>query len=137
MVALWLLKIPFWIFACLTSVFVHYCPLLCPVLCSQPQSSPAPRVRPVISSLASLLHVFPSQLKPLTLHCGLASSLYLTGRGGKESWSSRELHRTGSLSGNSHTCHRSCALLKSVRQRCLCSAGTLQEELQQQLEQQW
>lgn len=43
---------------------------------------------------------------------------------------------TGSLSGNPHTCHRSCALLKSVRQRCLCSAGTLQEELQQQLEQQ-
>lgn len=42
---------------------------------------------------------------------------------------------TGSLSGNPHTCHRSCALLKSVRQRCLCSARTLQEELQQQLEQ--
>lgn len=44
---------------------------------------------------------------------------------------------TGSLSGNSHTCHHSCALLKSVRQRCLCSAGTPQKELQQHLEQQW
>lgn len=45
--------------------------------------------------------------------------------------------RTGSLSGNSSTCHHDCMLLKSMRQGCLSSAGKLEAKQQQQrLEQQ-
>lgn len=40
---------------------------------------------------------------------------------------------TGSLSGNSSTCHHGCMLVKSVRQGCLGSAGRLEAKRQQQL----
>ncbi len=43
---------------------------------------------------------------------------------------------TGSLSGNSSTCHHNCMLLKSVRHRCLSSAGKLEAKQQRQLQQQ-
>lgn len=43
---------------------------------------------------------------------------------------------TGSVSGNSSTCHHNCMLLESVRQGRLGSAGKLEEKQQRQLEQQ-